>query len=291
MQSKPRGTAAGLRTFVFVKLAFVALVSMTLASLATGCNNNPFATGQKQAGAFPTGAGQQPYEAQITDLNRRVGQYAANNNELTAQLAQSQQQLGVVREQVTLLQRRLDDTSNQLKDAQVARQTAERQVEAVQASLQRRGAATITANNSVKQTLATVSIPGVEVRADGDVIRIELPSDALFRPGTAQLQPTATATLDQVSDAILRNYSRQRIGIEGHLDAPPAFAGPPSSAHQLTGLQAQAVMDQLLTRNRLPAAQLFTVAHGANHPRYTSMTAEARARNRRIEIVIYPETF
>jgi len=258
---------------------------------ASGCNNNPFATGQKQASAFPTVGGQQPYEAQIADLNRRVGQFATNNNELTAQLAQSQQQVVVLRDQVTLIQRRLEDTAGQLRESQVARQNAEKQAESVQASLQRRGAAVITANSSVKQSLSAVTIQGIEVRPDGDVIRIELPSDQIFRPGTAQLQPNATYALDQIADAILRNYSRQRIGIEGHTDAPPAYAGPPSSAHQLTGLQAQAVMDQLMQRNRLPPAQLFTVAHGANHPRYSTASADARARNRRIEVVIYPETF
>lgn len=263
---------------------------LALVLAASGCNNSPFATGQKQAAAFP-GATQQPYETQIADLNRRVGQFATNNNELTAQLAQSQQQVVVLRDQVTLLQRRLEDTAGQLRDSQVARQDAEKRSESVQASLQRRGAASITANSSVKQALNAVAIPGIEVRPDGDVIRIELPSDQIFRPGTAQLQPVATTVLDQVADAILRNYPRQRVGIEGHTDVPPAYAGPPSSAHQLTGLQAQAVMDQLMQRNRLPAGQLFSVAHGANHPRYSTVSADARARNRRIEVVIYPETF
>jgi len=264
---------------------------LALMLAASGCNNNPFATGQKQAAAFPPGAGQQPYEAQITDLNRRVGQFATNNNELTAQLAQSQQQVIVLRDQVTLLQRRLEDTAGQLRTSQTARQDAEKVTESMQASLQRRGGATITANSSVKQALSAVTIQGIEVRPDGDVIRIELPSDQIFRAGTAQLQPSATLVLDQVADAILRNYPRQRVGIEGHTDAPAVSAGPASSAHQLTGVQSQAVMDQLMQRNRLPAAQLFSVAHGANHPRYTTASADARARNRRIEVVIYPETF
>lgn len=266
-------------------------VGCALTLWACGCNNNPFAQNQQKPAGFPTASAPQPYETQIADLNRRVGQYASNNNELTAQLAQSQQQVIVLRDQVTLLQRRLEDTATQLRDQQVARQEAERKAESVQASLQRRGAAVITANSSVKQSLNAVTIPGVEVRPDGDVIRIEIPSDQLFRAGTSQLQPTAVTILDQVADAIARNYPRQRVGIEGHLDAPPVYGGPATSAHQLSGLQAQAVMDQLASRNRLPPGQLFTIAHGANHPRYPTATAEGRARNRRIEVVVYPETF
>jgi outer membrane protein OmpA-like peptidoglycan-associated protein len=35
--------------------------------------------------------------------------------------------------------------------------------------------------------------------------------------------------------------------------------------------------------------QLFLVAHGGNHPLVSNATAAGRARNRRVEIVIYPE--
>ncbi len=51
-----------------------------------------------------------------------------------------------------------------------------------------------------------------------------------------------------------------------------------------------AVLDQLTQRNKLPPQQLFTVAHGANHPRSANTTLEGRTKNRRIEVVIYPET-
>ena len=35
--------------------------------------------------------------------------------------------------------------------------------------------------------------------------------------------------------------------------------------------------------------QLFLVAHGSNHPVVSNATAAGRARNRRIELVIYSE--
>ena len=55
--------------------------------------------------------------------------------------------------------------------------------------------------------------------------------------------------------------------------------------------RTQAVIDQLIRRNNLPAQQLFVVAHGPNHPIGDNQSAAGRADNRRIEIVIYPETF
>jgi outer membrane protein OmpA-like peptidoglycan-associated protein len=34
---------------------------------------------------------------------------------------------------------------------------------------------------------------------------------------------------------------------------------------------------------------LFLVAHGSNHPLVSNATAAGRAKNRRIELVVYPE--
>lgn len=259
-----------------------------MAAAMVGCSNNPFAPAG-QASAWQQPGQQQPYEAQLAELNRRSGQLDANNRDLHAQLAQTAQQFQVMRDQVALLQRQLQDSAQQLRETQVARQEAEQKLETLQASYQRRGGAVITANSSIRQALTPVEVPGVTVRQDGDVIRMELPADQLFVGGGTQLQPTAYLMLDQVATAILRTYPRQRIGIEAHTDGG-ATTGVASSAHQLTTAQASAVVDQLTSRNRLPPQQLFAVAHGANHPRAANVSQEARTKNRRIEVVIYPET-
>ncbi len=272
------------------------LLGMAVAAGQLGCNNNPFAPAGAST-AWQQPGQQQPYEAQLAELNRRASQLDANNRDLNAQLAQGAQQFQVAREQVALLQRQLQDSAAQLRESQTARRETERQLETLRASYERRGGAVLTANSSIRQTLAPVEIPGVNVRQDGEVIRVELASDQLFVGGGAQLQPTAYLTVDQVATAILRSYPRQRIGIEAHTDdsvggaaGGQAGAGPVSAAHQLPAAQAAAVLALLATRNRLPSRQLFAAAHGANHPRVANTTAEGRFRNRRIEIVIYPES-
>lgn len=274
----------------------VRVIARTIGLLALfvvlpACNSNPFAPNPAATSAWQQPGTQQPYETQLAELNRRTAQLDANNRDLHAQLAQSQQQVQVTRDQLTLLQRRLEDTAQQLRETQVARQEAERRVDGLQASLQRRGNAVISANNSIRQQLGLVDIPGIEVRQDQDVIRIELPSDQLFVGGSTQMQPTAYLLVDQVATAIQRNYPRQRIGIEGHTDATTAAGMSAAALHQLTAAQAAAVFDQLTQRNRLPPQQLFTVAYGANHPRVANATPDTRAKNRRVEVVVYPESY
>ena len=50
-------------------------------------------------------------------------------------------------------------------------------------------------------------MPGINVRQDGDVIRIELPGDQLFNFGTAQLKPGADGAVAKRS----RPTSRRTI--------------------------------------------------------------------------------
>lgn len=251
-----------------------------LAPALSGCQKNPFLNSQ-QAGVSP---GQQnPLVAQVDDLNRRSTQLDANNRDLHARLAASEQELQLVR-------RQLVDMTKQLQETQLAKQDADKRNQAFQASAKPRGSATITANNSLQNALKTVQVPGLEVRSEQDVIRIEIPSDKLFQAGTTHLLPGAYQSLDQVADAIHRNYPRQRIVIEGHTDNAPAVPGHTSVSHQLTSAQAQAIFDQLTVRNRLPTNQLAVMSYGANHPRYSNGDPAGRAKNRRLELVVYPET-
>lgn len=260
------------------------LLVFGLMLVACGCNrmNGSKSTWQQAAN------GSQQVEAQIADLKNRSSVLDANNQDLTKQLALSQQQSQVYKDQVAQYRKEIEHLAKDLKDTQVARVEAEKRVEAMQVSNQRRGGAIITANNSIRQSLGMVSIPGVEVHQEDNVVSIELPADELFRPGTQQLQPGGTALLDRVADAIARNYARQRIGVEGHMDSGSDTMA--TNTHQIAALQAMAVFDQLTQRNRIPSRQLFWVSHGSNHPRASNSTPAGRAKNRRVEVIIYPET-
>ncbi len=261
---------------------------LVLAGLVLGgCNQNPFLTPQQQA-AFQTPQSA-AYQSQVQELQRRVSELDVSNRDLHTRLAQSEQQQQVFRDQTQLLQQQLRETANQLRETQLARQDAEKSVQMLQASTRKQGGATITANNSVREALATIDIPGTEVRQEQDVIRIEMPADELFQAGTVQLVPNAYAYLDKVAEAVTRNYPRQRIAIEGHTDSAPTFSGATTN-HQLSSMQALAVFDILTRRNHLPARQLFIMGLGANHPRASNATDAGRAKNRRIELVIYPQS-
>lgn len=258
---------------------------ISLSLLAGGCNQNPFLAAQQPA-VPPATQPASPYAAQLQDMGSRATALDADNRDLHAEIARFEQEKQLLQDEVALLRKRLTDTATQLRDSQLASQTAAKKIEAIQAS-SRRGGATITANNSRLAALQVVDIPGFEVQQDGDVIRVEVPADRLFHARTAQLLPSAAYVLDQLSEAITRQYPQQMIGVEAHTDNSPAGTG---SNHELAASQASAVYVSLTQRNRIPSDQLFLVSHGANQPRVSNATPSGRSKNRRIELVIYPET-
>lgn len=229
-------------------------------------------------------------EDAIGTMRRQVMDLNANNVDLHTQLAQSQQETRLMEDRLQLLNKRLGDTANQLEVALRGQEVSKKKIEVLEASTRRKGSATIKANSSTAKTLTTISIPGVLVRQDGDVVRLELPSDQVFMPQSATPNPAATELLNRVAQAIAEKYPRQIIGVEGHTDSDPVSNSAWRSNHQLSAAQALAIMDLLAQNRALSARQLSQAGHGPNYPVASNATPQGKARNRRVEIVVYPET-
>lgn len=232
--------------------------------------------------------------AQIQELERRARLLDENNRQLTSQIAQVQQQTDLYRERADLLQAQLQDAAKQLEQARVANQRSQQdvlaarsEVNGMQASMRSRGGATLVANSSLQKTADAISSTGIPAVVDGRTIRISIPADQLLQPNSGTLNPQASSILDRLTASLAQHAGRNRIGIEAHTDSGP---NPGMSMYQLASMQAAAVMDYMQRRNQLAPSQLFSIAHGPNHPVGDNSSVTGRAQNRRIEIVIYSET-
>ena len=183
----------------------------------------------------------------------------------------------------------LRSITSQLAQTRAEKENIDRRVQVLNASMQRQGGVTIDPNSSLLQTLPAVNIAGVFVRRDGEVVRIELPGNTLFEPGTDRLRPGAANLIADVAAEIARVYPDQMIGIEGYTDNDPVAGGPWRNNHALSIARAFAVYDVLINRSRLQGNQLFVTGHGPNHPVVSNATPEGKQRNRRIEFVVYPD--
>ena len=254
---------------------------------AAGCQQNPATVAQQ-----PPAAWQQQQLAmaqQRQTLQSRAGTLDFDNQELQTKLAQAQQQNKILEQNLATTREQLSSTNQMLAQSREAQQSTQQQSQALAESMQKRSATMISANNSLARNLPTINVPGVEVRQDGDVVRVELPDDRLFNPGTAQLRQDGVSIIDAAAAAVARSYPNQIIGVEGHTDSDPPQQGMWLSNHQLSMARAGAVFDYLTSRGQLRPQQLFLVAHGSNHPVVSNASAQGKARNRRVELVVYPD--
>lgn len=270
------------------RLAWAGRLSIVALIVLAGCSGNSMAL----KGQVDNLQQQQTALARQTqELQTRAGSLDRDNQDLERMLAQSRQQNKILEDQLAVVREQLGSTSAQLTRVQEEKQATDQKAQALTASMRRRGGVSISPNNSYLQTLPAINVPGVNVRRDGDVIRIELPASSLFDPGTVRLRPDAIGLVNSVAAEILRTYPNQMIGVEGHTEVDPAWGNQVQSTQQFSANEASVIYDVLVTQARIPSKQLFLAGHGGNHPVVSNATPEGRQRNRRVELVIYPERF
>ncbi len=276
-----------------------------------------------------SGVGAQQYASisnEVQRLNQRLGAYDSDNQLLNTEVAGLKQKLQLANQYNQTLKDQLGETSSRVQMAEMEKQTALQQMASMQMQVEQlrvaqqeaetrsaryasstsgsqnrlagysdsgsqfSGGATIRANNSLMQKLSNISIPGGQARMDGDVIRVEFPTDRMFVPGTYQIQPAQLPVLQNIAGTIRQNFTKQIVGIEAHWDGTPLNPST-TTDHQLTATQSLAVFDNLI-RLGLPKSQLFTMAMASNRPRHPQGPVMGGVNpNRRIELVIYPETY
>ncbi len=261
------------------------LVVVSLLPLASGCANNSYALGRQNQTLQQE---QVALQQRNTELQNRANTLDRDNQELETLLAQSRQQAKVVEDQLAAVRDQLATATAQLAQARDEKVLSDKQTEALLAS-RRRSGAQITANNSLRHNLPALNLPGVEVRNDGDVVRVELPAARLFQVSSTTLQPAAGPLLDSVAAEIARAYPEQMIGVEGHTDTDFVRGAPGVDNQQISVARATAVYQYLAARGQIASTRMFIVGHGSSHPVVSNATAAGKARNSRVELVIYPD--
>lgn len=129
---------------------------------------------------------------------------------------------------------------------------------------------------------AQLSGSGVGVVRQGDNLVLRMPSDVTFASNQSSINPAFHATLDDVA-AVLNRYDQSIVDIIGHADSD----GAEDYNLNLSRQRASSVAQYLVSRNVL-ADRLYVDGRGETQPVASNATAEGKAQNRRVEILIRP---
>ncbi|MES2144041.1 MAG: OmpA family protein [Pseudomonadota bacterium] len=123
---------------------------------------------------------------------------------------------------------------------------------------------------------------GISVTNTGEYLIVNMPQDLLFAVDSAALQPTLTRDIKTVASSLLK-YPNSRIEVVGHTDDTG------SSAYNQDLSQRRAVsVANILRESGVPNGRIVAYGQGEDRPVASNATAEGRAKNRRVEIIIRP---
>jgi type VI secretion system protein ImpK len=141
--------------------------------------------------------------------------------------------------------------------------------------------------NGLRQALDADLRSGVlALREETDRSVIAMRGDGLFDSGSAAANPAYLPLLAHLADAL--NRVGGDLVITGHTDNQPIRDQRFESNLALSHARAGAVRQWLLAAGLAPNRSITVTGRGDEQPVDTNQTADGRAHNRRVEIVLFP---
>jgi outer membrane protein OmpA-like peptidoglycan-associated protein len=123
---------------------------------------------------------------------------------------------------------------------------------------------------------------GVKITRHGNAFTLLLAGGNVFASNQSKLNPEAQQSLASIT-AVLEEYRNTRISIYGHTDDE----GEEHYNQVLSQRRAQSVADYLV-KGGVAAKRIVIIGYGESRPLADNASAEGRARNRRIELLLEP---
>ncbi len=132
---------------------------------------------------------------------------------------------------------------------------------------------------------AEVANGQVEVQTEGRNIIIRLRENGAFGSGSAALTPQFMPVIRRLRDILADTPGE--VDVQGHTDDIPISTARFPSNWALSAARAVSVAQALMADPRLPESRFEIGAYGDTRPLESNLTAQGRAKNRRVEIVIH----
>jgi chemotaxis protein MotB len=129
-----------------------------------------------------------------------------------------------------------------------------------------------------------IAMRQVLLHRETDGLVITLREFGFFASGSASFKPESLPALDRIASILaIRTY---KLRIEGHTDNVPIHTAQMASNWELSASRATELVRLLIQRYRFAPSRLSAAGYAEYHPMASNLTAQGRAQNRRVDIVI-----
>ncbi|MEM7319133.1 MAG: OmpA family protein, partial [Pseudomonadota bacterium] len=125
---------------------------------------------------------------------------------------------------------------------------------------------------------------GITITNTGDRLIVSVPNDITFATDSYAIRPGLRSDLNKVGQNLVR-YPNSSVQVIGHTDSD----GDATYNQGLSERRANAVAD-VLRSGGVGYNRIVTIGRGEEQPVASNLTAQGKAQNRRVEIVIVPRS-
>jgi chemotaxis protein MotB len=181
------------------------------------------------------------------------------------------------------------NSSSEINKLSADLKTREQRLKEVEEILRKRDAATNQLKEKLQQALLGFTKNGLTVEIRNGKVYVSLMDKLLFPSGSIIIDEKGKQALSQLAD-VLKQQPEINIAVEGHTDSQKITnLGQIKDNWDLSVLRSTSVVRYLTEVSKVEAVRMTATGKGEFQPLGPNTSAEARSKNRRIEIVLSPK--
>ncbi|OEY72255.1 OmpA family protein [Salegentibacter salarius] len=215
------------------------------------------------------------YDALEENSSAAISENSRQNRQLLAELEEKEQAL--VKEQTRLdkLQRDLDARSRRVNELEELIAAKDAKMNALK--------------EAISKALTNFEGKGLTVEQRDGKVYVSMENKLLFSSGSWAVNAEGRQAVKQLGQVLAENPDIAVL-IEGHTDnVPYGGSGPLNDNWDLSTKRATSIVQILKENNNIDPQNLTAAGRGEYAPIATNETAEGRAKNRRIEVILTPK--
>lgn len=221
-------------------------------------------------------------EKEHDQLNTYYKNLMTSSGKLNRDLAQQQQQLLAIQDNLEKTRTQNDSLSNSLAER-------EKKVQELEQVLANKDKAVQDLKTKISNALLNFKENDITVKVKNGKVYVSLAEQLLFQSGSVEVDSKGVSALQQLAKAI-KDHKDIHIVVEGHTDNVPISKKSPymSDNWDLSVMRATSIV-RILTKGGVAAGQITASGKGEFSPLASNDSPQNKQKNRRTEIIITPD--